>query len=140
MTATPEPGAGGAHDRLRFGPTMRVKSGADFAQAYKLGVRDDAHWIVVYGRPNGLAHARLGLSISRKVGGAVRRNRLKRLLREAFRLRQRELAPGIDLVVVGRPHEFRALADYEGVLVRASSRLARRLSPGTGSSPLPPQG
>jgi len=119
---------------------MRVKSGAEFAQAYKAGVRDDARWVVVYGRPNGLAHARLGLSISRKVGGSVVRNRLKRLLREAFRLRQRELAPGIDLIVVGRPHDFRPIGDYEGVLVRASSRLAARLSPGTGSKPEPPHG
>jgi ribonuclease P protein component len=107
---------------------MRVKAGAEFAQAYKGG------------RPNGLPHARLGLSISRKVGGAVVRNRLKRLLREAFRLRQHELAAGIDLIVVGRPHDFRPLGDYERVLVRASSRLAARLSPGTGSNPEPPQG
>ncbi|MBM4052561.1 MAG: ribonuclease P protein component [Planctomycetes bacterium] len=119
---------------------MRVKSSAEFAQAYKAGVRDDARWVVVYGRPNGLSHARLGLSISRKVGGAVVRNRLKRLLREAFRLRQHELATGIDLIVVGRPHDLRPVGDYEGVLVRASSRLSARLSPGTGSKPEPPQG
>ena len=141
MTATPETGsAGSPAARLRFGAAMRVKSGAEFAQAYKAGIRDDARWVVVYGRPNGLSHARLGLSISRKVGGAVVRNRLKRLLREAFRLRQRELAPGIDLIVVGRPHGFRPIGDYEGVLVRASSRLAARLSPGTGSKPEPPHG
>jgi hypothetical protein len=47
---------------------------------------------------------------------------------------------GIDLIVVGRPHDFRPLGDYERVLVRASSRLAARLSPGTGSNPEPPQG
>jgi ribonuclease P protein component len=141
MTAMPElDGAGTPAARLRFGAAMRVKSGAEFAQAYKAGVRDDARWVVVYGRPNGLPHARLGLSVSRKVGGAVVRNRLKRLLREAFRLRQHELAPGIDLIVVGRPHGFRPIGDYEGVLVRASTRLAQQLSPGTGSKPEPPQG
>ena len=58
MTATPDPGSPAA--RLRFGAAMHVKAGAEFAQAYKGGVRDDARWVVVYGRPNGLPHARLG--------------------------------------------------------------------------------
>lgn len=138
MAALPDDPRAGA--RLRFTAAMRVKAGSDFAAAYALGMRSDATWVVIYGRPNGLNHPRLGLSVSRRVGGAVTRNRLKRLLREAFRLRQRELAVGIDLVVVARPHALRPLADYERVLVRASGSLAHRLSPGTGSNPLPPQG
>ncbi len=71
--------------------------------------------LVLHVFPRGDEEApRLGLSVSRKVGGAVERNRVKRLLREAFRLEEPALRPGQDLVVVARA-DAGALAEREGL-------------------------
>jgi ribonuclease P protein component len=56
--------------------------------------------LLVYGSENALPYTRLGASVSRKFGGAVRRNRFKRLFREAFRLSRAGLPVGIDLVLI----------------------------------------
>ena len=76
---------------------------------------------------NALPHARLGLSVSRRVGKAVLRNGWKRLLREAFRLEQRRLPAGIDLVAIPRVAEPPPLEELRAALVDVAGEAARRL-------------
>ena len=86
----------------RFLSQYHVRSTADFQRAYRRRCRASDQWIVVFGHTNGLPHPRLGISASRRLGGAVVRNRWKRLLREAFRLSRPQLPSGIDLIVIPR--------------------------------------
>jgi ribonuclease P protein component len=87
--------------------------------------------VIVYGAPNGLPVTRLGLSVSRKVGGAVQRNRVKRLLREAFRAVQHDLPAGLDLVVVARPHREWEPERYRAAIAESAAHLAKAIT-GTG--------
>jgi ribonuclease P protein component len=84
-------------------------------------------WLIVYGCENGLPHLRLGLSVSRKVGGAVERNRLRRLYREVFRLTRHEMPTGLDLVLIPRRPEAPTLEDLQRSLPRLVKAVARKL-------------
>jgi ribonuclease P protein component len=81
----------------------RITRSADFDRVYRSGRSHANRMLVLHTFPRGDTEpSRLGLSVSRKVGGAVDRNLVKRLLREAFDARSNSISPGNDIVAVAR--------------------------------------
>lgn len=105
----------------RYRPRDRLRKRFEFRRLRDQGRRVHTRSFVLLVARGRVPHARLGITVSRQVGCAVRRNRIKRLLREAFR-QNRELFPrSADLVVIAKSHcRVDALADVVAELTQAS--------------------
>ena len=82
----------------RFGRIERIRRRAEYQQIYERGTRTHGRLLTLFTLSNDLPVGRLGIAATRKLGGAVERNRAKRLIREVFR--RNKLAPGFDIVVI----------------------------------------
>jgi ribonuclease P protein component len=98
---------------------MRLSGRAQFGSVFAAATRTPAGPLLLYSLPNELDHPRIGLSVGRSVGNAAKRNRVKRLLREAFRHAQHDWPRGYDVVICARPHTPLALDEYQQVLGKA---------------------
>jgi ribonuclease P protein component len=84
-----------------FPKHFHLRRPVEFNRVYDGGIKKHSRGFVVFRLPNTLEHPRLGLSVSRKFGNAVRRNRIKRRVREAFRLGWQDWRlKGVDLIVI----------------------------------------
>jgi len=121
----------GNKQRQKFPRQMRLSQARQFQAAFA-GRRSvsDAH-LVVYAVANELPFPRLGMTVGRRHGPAVVRNRWKRLVREAFRLCQQELPTGVDLVVLPRAAGEAQLATVQQSLVQLAQQAARKLKRST---------
>jgi ribonuclease P protein component len=87
---------------LKFPKQIRITRRSDFQKVYKNGRRARGSHFVVFFDQNQLAYSRFGMTVSKKLGSAVRRNRIRRIFREALRFHQREAMSGYDFVF--NPH------------------------------------
>ena len=128
---------GGAGNGSSRPPRRRLSRSAEFERVYRQGRSKGNRFLVLYAFPReeGADGPRLGLSVSRRVGGAVERSRVKRVLREAFWAEAERLPEGSDYVVVARP-DARELAEREGMpgVRTALAELVDQLPRGNGAA------
>ena len=105
--------------------SRRLSGRLAFRGVFDQGAKATRGPLTVYALQNGLGHPRLGLTVPRAVGTAVRRNRIKRLLREAFRHLQHDFPAAYDFVVVVRRHDPLPLAEYQRILSALLVRVHR---------------
>jgi len=94
-----------------FSRRSRMTKKLDFISMYSCNLKRTVGPLLIHRKKNSLGYPRLGLSIPKRVGNAVQRNKIKRLCREAFRLSASELN-SLDVLITIRPHTPKKLSEY----------------------------
>jgi ribonuclease P protein component len=114
-------------NRRTFGKNERIRRRRDFLTVYQQGVRSHSHHFTVIAHRNPSGIRRLGITVSKKVGNAVNRNRLKRLLREFFRLHKEQFPPAQDMVIMAKGNKTKgtSIPNYHDVCLELGSLLKK---------------
>lgn len=105
--------------------TISLKENKQFRRLYAKGKSALTPYLVLYCRKNGRSVSRLGITVSGKLGNAVTRNKIRRRIREIYRLNEDKLQSGYDLVVVAR---VKAVYGTYGDLERSFLKLVKQLN------------
>ena len=114
--------------KYRFPKQVRLRKQAEFDRVFGAKAHAADGVLVMNGCRNDLEQSRLGLSVSRRVGNAVVRNRWKRLVREAFRTQQSDLPRGLDIVVRPRRGATPDFRNIQSSLRSLTERIDKKLS------------
>jgi ribonuclease P protein component len=111
----------------RFPHFHRIVRSVDYKDIYEAGIKIHSEKFVLFSRENSLEHARLGITVSRKIGCASKRNRIKRLFREIFRRSSAEIPNNIDIVVNAKSGCLGAgFVELREEFIAAVRRMARK--------------
>ncbi len=111
----------------RFFLHEHIRRPQDFQAVYDRRRSAADGTLVLYAKENGLPHSRVGLSVSKKFGMAVVRNRIRRLMREAYRLSKEEVPSGYDIVLIPRPLDEYSLEPFRHSLVKLAKQAIRKI-------------
>ncbi len=104
--------------------TVALKQNHEFRRLYSKGRNAASPYFAVYCRKTGRPYSRLGLTTGVKLGNAVKRNRVRRRMRELYRTNESKLRPGYDIVMVARTRAiFARYSDLESSFLRLMKKL-----------------
>lgn len=111
-------------EKQSFGKHVRISKRKDYLTVYQQGVRSHSEHFTIVACKNEIGVSRLGMTVSKKVGSAVARNRIRRLVREFFRLNRSRLSTAQDIVIIAKRNITRL--EYQDVCSELESHLIKK--------------
>jgi|TARA_B100000959_G_scaffold279438_1_gene339592 ribonuclease P protein component len=108
--------------QLPFKRKHRMTRKKEFEAMYSDATKHTSGPLLIHKKNNGLPHSRLGLSVPKRVGNAIKRNQLKRMCREAFRSLQPNFPENVDILITVRPHDPMNLSEYVALISKGITK------------------